>query len=992
MSLETVNFPVEFSGGIDTKTDPKRVIPGKLTLLENGVFTKGKKITKRYGYDLLSNNILGGGVIESSQGLTSFQNELIQVSDNTLYSWSTQGNAWVNKGPVFAINNSNETVIRNTFQQSNPDLARIGNLSVFVYEDTQSGGVNVTVIDSDTGTVIQNNVTMNLNASVPKVISGGNSAIIFYVESGSIFVRVINSTTPGILGTETVLANDVKLTNPLFDVIDSSSELLLSYLTNSNEIKLAYVTYGGVIGTTVVSYPNPITIARSGENSVSLISYQESSIHETITIVYANSADGLCYTTLNPDFTVNQAHSVIDSDIVTLPKRVAGYMIDQNSFGVFYEKATSSAATYDHYVALRSVTIGGAVSSQSIVCRSAGLASKPFTVGSDTFVITVHDSTLQATYFAVRSDGNIVSKIMPSQAGGLPSKSVLPKVIVNADDVAFFPAQIKTKFVSQDNTTFTLKGISLEKISFSQSIPITGSEISSNLLLSGGVVQTYDGATLSEAGFHFFPEDISSTPSTTGGSMASGVYQYHVIYSWVDRQGQKHRSAASVGIQATVTGPTGKVTLTIPTLRLTAKENVQIEVYRTQANGTQPYMVTSVTSPTYNSKTADTITFVDTLIDSSIISNEILYTSGGVLDNDAPGSASIIDVNKNRAIISGLEDPLLFGYSKQSLPGEGISFSSLFYTRVDPLGGRLATVKFMDDRIILFKDSFIFYVAGDGPDDTGGQNTFTPPTLITADVGCPYPQTCVLTPLGLMFKSSQGIYLLDRSLNVQYIGADVEAYNSHEIKSATLMDDVNQIRFVTNQGVALVYDYYFGQWSVFTKHGGVGATLWRGKQYAYVKSTGFVYIENKNRYNDGGVYYSLRIGTAWLKVNGLQGFQRVRRALVLGDFYSNHTLRVQVAYDYEDFFFASYNFDAESVLGSNMYGDGDYGDQLYGGSPESVYQFEVRLNRQKCQAIRFVFDDLNNPDAGAGYSLSDLTLSIGFKPGTMKLSRSKKVG
>lgn len=994
MSLQTVNFPVEFAGGTDTKTDPKRVVPGKLLLLENGVFTKGKKITKRFGYDVLSNNILGGGTIDSAQGLTGFQNELLEISQNSLFSWSAQGNAWVNKGPVFPINNSNSTVVRNTFQQSSPDLAMAGNLSVFVYEDSQSGGVNLTVTDTSTGTVIQNNVTLNASGAIPKAINAGNSILVFYVVSGTLYTRIINTLTPGVLGAEISLASDVKSSNSIYDVINSGSELLITYFTSSSQIKVAYVTYQGVVGSTTINYPNPIVIAQSSENGISISSYLSSQTTVLISVVYANTSSGLCYTTLNPDFTVYQANTVIDSDIVTPPIRLAAQATSTNSFKVFYEKPTSSGFTYDHYVSYRSIVIGTSVSSASTVCRSAGLASKPFTIGADTFVITVHDSTLQATYFVVRSDGKIVSKLMPTQAGGLPSKAVLPQVAIDQSNKAYFPAQIKTKFVSQNNTTFTLKGISLETISFNNSIPIIAREISNNLLISGGIVQTYDGATLCEAGFHFYPENITSTPTTSGGSMATGVYQYFAIYSWVDRQGQKHRSASSIGLQASVTGPTGSVSLLVPTLRLTAKPNVLIEVYRTQANGTQAYMVTSVTSPTYNSVTSDAITFVDTLSDSSIIGNEILYTSGGVLDNDSPSSASIIDVNKNRALIGGLEDPLVFGYSKQSLPGEGISFSQFFQTRVDPTGGAIKTIKFMDDRIILFKNSYIFYVSGDGPDDTGNQNNFTPPTLITSDVGCPYPQSCVLTPMGLMFKSAKGIYLLDRSLGVQYIGADVEAYNSYNITSATLMDDVNQVRFLTDNGIALVYDYFFGQWSIFTNHGGQGATLWKGNAYAYVKPTGYVFIENQSTYNDAGVYYSLRIGTSWLKLNGLQGFQRVRKAVVLGDFYSNHTLRVQVAYDYEGYYFSSYSFDAASLLGGNNYGDSQtYGsDQTYGGASSSVYQFEISLNRQKCQAIQFVFDDLNNPTAGAGYSLSDLTLSIGLKPGTMKFPSTKKVG
>lgn len=64
-------------------------------------------------------------------------------------------------------------------------------------------------------------------------------------------------------------------------------------------------------------------------------------------------------------------------------------------------------------------------------------------------------------------------------------------------------------------------------------------------------------------------------------------------------------------------------------------------------------------------------------------------------------------------------------------------------------------------------------------------------------------------PLGIMYKSNKGIYLLNRSLQVDYIGSPVEDYNSQNITSADLIQDKNRRRFLTSSGVTLVYDYYF---------------------------------------------------------------------------------------------------------------------------------------------------------------------------------------
>ena len=53
MTLQKQLVSVDLSGGIDTKTDEKLVLPSSLVELENGVFTVGSSITKRNGYSKL---------------------------------------------------------------------------------------------------------------------------------------------------------------------------------------------------------------------------------------------------------------------------------------------------------------------------------------------------------------------------------------------------------------------------------------------------------------------------------------------------------------------------------------------------------------------------------------------------------------------------------------------------------------------------------------------------------------------------------------------------------------------------------------------------------------------------------------------------------------------------------------------------------------------------------------------------------------------------
>ena len=46
MALQTQVIPINYGLGVDTKTDPKLVAPGKLLRLENALFTENKRVKK----------------------------------------------------------------------------------------------------------------------------------------------------------------------------------------------------------------------------------------------------------------------------------------------------------------------------------------------------------------------------------------------------------------------------------------------------------------------------------------------------------------------------------------------------------------------------------------------------------------------------------------------------------------------------------------------------------------------------------------------------------------------------------------------------------------------------------------------------------------------------------------------------------------------------------------------------------------------------------
>jgi hypothetical protein len=216
---------------------------------------------------------------------------------------------------------------------------------------------------------------------------------------------------------------------------------------------------------------------------------------------------------------------------------------------------------------------------------------------------------------------------------------------------------------------------------------------------------------------------------------------------------------------------------------------------------------------------------------------------------------------------------------------------------------------------------------------------------------------------------------------VQYIGAPVEAYNNETITSATLMANVNQVRFTLQSGKTLVYDYFVQQWGVFTGQYAVDALIWNATP-VLLRANGTVLRETPDVWTDAGSPFSLKLTTSWLTFANIQGFQRVRRAQILGAWKAPHNLAVDVCVDFNDTIVQSMTVTPQTptVYG----GTSPYGNGVYGGAFQ-LYQWRIDLARQKNQAVKFTIQDLPTATAGEGMSLSSIAFEVGAKQGTAKV-------
>ena len=998
MPLQKALVPVDLSGSLDTKTDEKLVLSSKLVELENAVFTKGKSVEKRYGYNALGKEILAGTTLPTGEALTSLEDELLVFGSNKLYSYAQGLTKWVDRGGFRSIDTQSEDLIRNENQQSAADCCLSDGMILYAWEDT-SGGVRASVVDSQNNVVVLEDTLVANNASSPRCIAQGKNMTVFYANTSDnrIESKQIVTEAPTTFSTAVIVASDLNTSTRLFDVSPydpTNDSAVLAYSDTSNTVKVCYLTSGGAKGDLSTGFPDSVTISAQAENSISIYADYSTSIDIYVAFGKSTSGTGLKVYHLNEDLTTDGFTTSADA---TQINRISMILTSSANLEVFYEHNASN--TYDHLVNKRTyTTTSNSITSATVVMRSVGLVSRSFQYSDATYLWVLHESTLQSTYFLIDSSGLVLAKYKQGLAGAHLTRGVPTSILNTATGIFEIPAQVQTRLTSTGNDVYSLKGISRLKADFAGNRTFLTKQLGKSLLIGGGFTSLYDTQEIAELGFHIYPENVTCVTATSSGSLAAGTYSYKVIYVFTDANGRIHRSSPSSGVQQATTGSTSKNTLTIPTLRITDHSAVDVEVYRTTNNGTLYFKVGSVS----NDESADSVTFVDSSItDANLIGLESLYTNGGVLENIAPPAQSVLGTFKNRMFVVSSEEPQVLYYSKQRLGDQAIEFNDSFKITVNEAKS-ITGIQQMDEKLILFEDNRIFSLTGNGPTPTGNNNDFSDAQLITSDAGCTDPRSIVLIPQGILFKSAKGIYLLNRSLETVYIGAPVERYNSNTITSADLLQDVNQVRFLCSDGDTICYDYYYNKFSVFTSHSGNGATVWQKTgNYVYLRTDGSVW-EQSTSYTDNGAFYPLKLTTSWLKTDAVQGLQRVRKAFVLGEYASEHILNVQVGYDFEPFYRETHSFNysrdlsltkfaEENPFASQMFASGSDGDLANG-----VYQFRMHLGKQKCDCIRFTIQDnedsaTSKPEVGQSYSISNLMLEVGLRDTGMKLPSQKLV-
>lgn len=1057
--FETIDIPL--AGGIDTKSDEKLAPEVKLAVLENAVFNKRGSVVKRAGYTTLGTTDQSGDTVTLS-GIMTRGNEPVGVSSDKLYTYADgeldRTGSWVERRTVPLCKTDVFRDISAEDDVKSLSYAELDGVGLYAWYDDNTGNTKYAVINTESRATIRTGTlsTASDKFAGPAVVALPDALACVWAEdiAGNWTLRVkgVNPSAPYDVYTTASVTTSAffSAVDPIFRVRAWKEFVAVLFCpVGANDLQMAIFDENGstakvglygadtqyIFNATAGADATAFNAGYADDADFDINDGGEVLIFKrdatTAWAAYGNVSaysggppSEMALTTLDE---ITVAGTPVDDAIACALSET----LDSNSDRNYYCFVSTTVSSYNRTLAY---TINATSGTVTDTIHSSLVTSKAIGHGVGCLVTLLAPDYAQPTYqlHYFRSGETPVSTaaLFHSVAGSETEHNNLYKSGSSVFFTGLEAVSVRSDGVDTDGNARTiLTDHQPRVVEFTFGKQPSSALFGDSLYIASGNLIQYDGHRFVETGFHWYPDPTAmSVTQAAGGITAANndTWSYRIYYERQNAQGLIERSTAIPVTFTAKTSPSGnyqfeagnkKRTITIPTLTTTMDSNVRIAVYRTEKNptaGALYYRVSSYDTGSTgdnaylaNSKTASTVTFSDNMTDASLILQEVdIVGASGELENIQPQAPNFVSAERNRLVVGGGGvGRFSVQRSKLSTQGYAVAFSDVLSEEVDRSSGPVTGLASLGDSTIVFKRSHIWAIDGEGPDNLG-IGGWALPRLVSSDVGCTSEPSIVVTPVGVMFKSSKGIYATNAQ-QATYAGADVEAFNGNDVVSASHFPDTNYVVFCSSTGSALVYDYFFNQWSTFTNHKAVGAAT-TSSRFLYMKPDGTVYISDSDSWLDAGVPYSLRIVTNWMKLGKLQDFMRVRRFSLLGTYHHAHKLSVRVYSNYEDTPTDSFSFlpktdDSGTLMNNRYWGDLTWGAGSWGATDTPglgvTYQFSNRVSEQKAQSMRVEIFDSNRDSlesddmtlTGKGYELQAISLEVRKKPGLMRLHDGRKV-
>jgi hypothetical protein len=920
MPSQTVHYP--FGAGLASKYDTRARPQQALDICRDVQFDELGGLQERYPYAAQLGNgaILGGGTLANCRRVVASGDELLVFTDAGLYSWSPELGVWVSRGTHLAVSTTEVPRFVSPGDQVDGDRAELAGTVVYAW--TEGTQVYAAALSKTTGAVLVSPTAVSSAVSRPKLVAL-QTRILLFVDAGSnnLTVRAIDPAAPatGIAGAGTSVAAGTF--NACYDVVqldgaDTAVGVYRRVTTTSYSVFLCTAALGLSIQTKARTADGPVAVSSSLGGA------------SWVQVVRANGTNiqGDLLTNALADFTVGQALGTAASTSIN---QVAVAFSSSTLARVFWTSgaAGETAGVTDFVVNTNSVTTGNVIGTQTVLRRQLGIAARAFAYAGSTYVWLAFASDsgtslrgntsavraqLQNAYFLYRDDGLLVSRCAMGVGGGFaPSTGRLPGVALVSGSTSFAWCGTERRRIQlgaiADHTGFGSRSPREILFSFDSDAARRCVRIGDTLYVTGGIPLQYDGVQLAEVGFLIYPWYFE--PGFGGaGNLSAGTYTWKSTMRWQNARGEVDRSTTASGMSLSSVPANSAALLSFTNLYVTLKVGLRPpcqDVWRTTLNPIESSPFYLCTSQDPNAglvangyiANADNViaaaVFTDALADSVLQTRETSPENGTVLEYLAPPGATVIAATDTRIFLGAVAgDPDRVWYSRQRVAGEVASFFDGNVIAVPQPGGKITAFAFLNDTLVVFREHAIYAFGGDGFDNAGGGQNYGPSRVISIDVGATSQDAVTFAPMGVLFRSSKGWYVLGNGWDVDYVGGPVAAFDAETVLAMQLVETQHQVRILTAARM-LFWDYLAKQWGEWTISDGVHACNWQGS-HVYLTATG----PRVQATSYTGKTYGYDVETAWLKPADLQGGVRHRWCAVLGELRGSHLMRIRVGRDY----------------------------------------------------------------------------------------------
>jgi hypothetical protein len=361
----------------------------------------------------------------------SFNSELGVITNKALWAYSPTLDRFVQKGLTSSPIVTSKSIFANSYTQTVPDgsTTTLG-IQGFVWEDSR-GGVRCSIKDIQSDTFFGVDIQLSSTGTKPRVVACDKFLLFLWVESTSLKCQRYDIVNAVFSSTSTI--STIVNAQGVYDAFSTDSNpffkpsVAVVVGESTPQIKLYYWDVrANVIGSVAQGAADPVILTSTNvDTAMPALSAITNSVAGYITISWYNGTDKIprIQTFTLTGISINSTNIALGLVTTDAGFNITGSIDSNNNATIIYTTKNTIQTTFQATATNVLSTTTPTITSGAVYYYNCGLVSKAFNYNDQSYYAISYDSSLQGTYFLVRSDGVPIVRIFAQLAGGSPVKS-----------------------------------------------------------------------------------------------------------------------------------------------------------------------------------------------------------------------------------------------------------------------------------------------------------------------------------------------------------------------------------------------------------------------------------------------------------------------------------------------------------------------------------------------------------------------------------------